>query len=76
MFALHALIFTYIIWQTHTDISFIFFQVYCNEASNRIAENLGALKNSTQLGNFKLMEEISKTVCENENVLQGNPLGL
>lgn len=51
-------------------------KVFCNEASARIALNLGALKNSTQLNNFKSMAEISKTVCENENVLQGNPLGL
>merc|ERR1712110_712981 len=51
-------------------------KVYCNEASQRIALNLGALKNSTQLSNFQMMSEISKTVCENENVLQGNPLGL
>merc|ERR1719433_2013296 len=51
-------------------------KVYCNEASHRVALNLGALKNSAQLGNFKMMSEISKTVCENENVLQGNPLGL
>merc|ERR1711997_208855 len=51
-------------------------KVYCSEASNRIALNLGALKSSTQLGNFKLMAEISKHVCENESTLQGNPLGL
>merc|ERR1719216_264548 len=51
-------------------------KVYCNEASHRVALNLGALKNSAQLSNFKMMSEISKTVCENENVLQGNPLGL
>merc|ERR1719251_242176 len=51
-------------------------KVYCNEASNRVALNLGALKNSAQISNFKMMSEISKTVCENENVLQGNPLGL
>merc|ERR1719238_2271061 len=51
-------------------------KVYCSEASHRVALNLGALKNSAQLGNFKMMSEISKTVCENENVLQGNPLGL
>merc|ERR1711981_1173386 len=51
-------------------------KVYCSEASNRIALNLGALKSSTQLNNFKLMADISKTVCENEDVLQGNPLGL
>lgn len=51
-------------------------KVYCNEASSRIALSLGALKNSTQLNNFKLMADISNTVCENENVLQGNPLGL
>ena len=50
--------------------------MFCNEASARIALNLGALKNSTQLNNFKSMAEISKSVCENENVLQGNALGL
>ena len=38
----------------------IFVQVFCNEASQRIALNLGALKNSTQLSNFKSMAEISK----------------
>merc|ERR1712186_238880 len=51
-------------------------KVYCSEASHRIALNLGALKNSTQLANFKMMSEISKNVCENESALQGNPLGL
>jgi very long chain acyl-CoA dehydrogenase len=51
-------------------------KVYCSEASNRIALNLGALKSSSQLANFKMMSEISKNVCENESTLQGNPLGL
>merc|ERR1711962_1291539 len=51
-------------------------KVFCNEASQRIALNLGALKNSTQLSNFKSMAEISKNVCEAEGVLQGNPLGI
>merc|ERR1711962_1788114 len=51
-------------------------KVFCNEASQRIALNLGALKNSTQLANFKSMAEISKNVCEAEGVLQGNPLGI
>jgi len=37
---------------------------------------LGALKNPTQLSNFKLMAEISRNVCEAEGVLQGNPLGI
>merc|ERR1712136_734823 len=49
-------------------------KVFVNEASQRIALNLGALRNSTQLGNFKSMAEISKNVCEAEGVLQGNPL--
>merc|ERR1712038_1387877 len=51
-------------------------KVFVNEASQRIALNLGALRNSTQLGNFKSMAEISKNVCEAEGVLQGNPLGI
>merc|ERR1712142_935174 len=51
-------------------------KVFCNEASARIALNLGALKNPTQLANFKSMAEISKNVCEAEGVLQGNPLGI
>jgi len=51
-------------------------KVFCNEASQRIALNLGALRNSTQLNNFKSMAEISKNVCEAEGVLQGNPLGI
>merc|ERR1712158_108445 len=51
-------------------------KVFCSEASNRIALNLGALKSSSQLANFKMMSEISKNVCENESALQGNPLGL
>jgi len=51
-------------------------KVYCSEASNRIALNLGALKNSSQLANFKMMSEISEAVCANESALQGNPLGL
>jgi len=51
-------------------------KVYCNEASDRIALNLGALKNPTQLSNFKSMAEISRNVCEAEGVLQGNPLGV
>merc|ERR1719414_2087034 len=51
-------------------------KVFCNEASDRIALNLGALKNATQLSNFKSMAEISRNVCEAEGVLQGNPLGI
>merc|ERR1712198_230810 len=51
-------------------------KVFVNEASNRIALNLGALKNSSQLANFKMMSEISEAVCANESALQGNPLGL
>merc|ERR1719195_2167623 len=51
-------------------------KVYCSEASNRIALNLGALKNSSQLANFKMMSVISEAVCANESALQGNPLGL
>jgi len=51
-------------------------KVFVSEASQRIALNLGALKSSTQLANFKTMAEISKNVCEAEGVLQGNPLGV
>merc|ERR1719266_547281 len=51
-------------------------KVYCGEASARIHLNLGALKDSVQRSNFKNMAEISRTVCANEDVLQGNPLGL
>lgn len=51
-------------------------KVWCNEAYDRICTNLGALKNSTQLNNFKAMSEISKNVCEVVAPVQGNPLGV
>merc|ERR1719219_2041643 len=51
-------------------------KAWSNEANIRIAQNLGALKNPTQLDTFKLMSQISKNVCENNAPVQGNPLGI
>merc|ERR1719350_454584 len=51
-------------------------KAFSNEASLRIADSLGALKNPTQLETFKMMIQISKNVCENNAPVQGNVLGI
>jgi len=51
-------------------------KAYANEANLRIAQNLGALRNPTQLDTFSMMSQISKNVCENSSPVQGNPLGI
>merc|ERR1711894_402492 len=51
-------------------------KAFSNEANLRIAANLGALKNPTQLETFKMMSQISKNVCENNAPVQGNVLGI
>ncbi|TRY78408.1 hypothetical protein TCAL_07844 [Tigriopus californicus] len=51
-------------------------KTYCNEAYDRVLRNLNALKNPTELSNFKSMAEISKGMCESGQAVQGNPLGV
>merc|ERR1739838_656122 len=51
-------------------------KAWSNEANVRIAANLGALKNPTNLDTYKMMSQISKNVCENNAPVQGNPLGI
>ena len=53
----------------------IFFQTYADEASDRIYQNLHALKDPAKLTNFRNMADISKAICENGSTLQINPLG-
>merc|ERR1719266_1962796 len=50
-------------------------KVWCSDAYNRIKVNLDTLTDAHQLENFKTMAEISKNVCSNVAVVQGNPLG-
>lgn len=49
-------------------------KVWCNEASERVAQNLGAIRNSRNLENFRNLSAISKTVCENGGLSHINPL--
>lgn len=51
-------------------------RVWCNEACDRIQLNLTALKSPNQLKNFSTMSEISKEICENGEIIHGNPLGI
>merc|ERR1711935_212006 len=51
-------------------------KAFANEANMRVIQNLGALRNPTQLGTFSMMSQISKNVCENNAPVQGNPLGI
>merc|ERR1712079_329665 len=51
-------------------------KAYANEANFRVAQNLGALRNPTQLDTFSMMSQISKNVCENNSPVQANPLGI
>jgi len=51
-------------------------KAWSNEANARIAANLGALKNPTNLDTYKMMSQISKNVAENNAPVQGNPLGI
>ena len=52
------------------------FQAFANEANIRVIQNLGALRNQTQLDTLSMMSKISKDVCENNAPVQGNPLGI
>lgn len=51
-------------------------KAFANEANIRVIQNLGALRNPTQLDTFSMMSQISKNVCENSAPVQGNPLGI
>jgi len=51
-------------------------KAFANEANIRVIQNLGALRNPTQLDTFSMMSQISKNVCENNAPVQGNPLGI
>ncbi|XP_002736889.1 very long-chain specific acyl-CoA dehydrogenase, mitochondrial-like [Saccoglossus kowalevskii] len=50
-------------------------QVFCNEASVRVAENLMAVRDATNLSNFKKLSQISKDVISHGGVMQQHPLG-
>jgi len=50
-------------------------QVWCNEASQRIQNNLGALSSSLHKDNFSKMSAIAKNLCEHGGFVQPNPLG-
>ncbi|XP_070538054.1 very long-chain specific acyl-CoA dehydrogenase, mitochondrial-like [Ptychodera flava] len=50
-------------------------QVFCNEASDRVAENLSAVKSSTQIGNFEKLSVIAQEVVKKGGVVPEHPLG-
>ncbi|XP_067008647.2 very long-chain specific acyl-CoA dehydrogenase, mitochondrial [Anabrus simplex] len=51
-------------------------QVWCSEASERVAQNLASIRDSNTLNNFTMMSNIAKNLCEAGGVLQKNPLNL
>merc|ERR1719369_161453 len=51
-------------------------KVWCEEAYNRIINNLNELKSAERLSNYKTMSEISKNVCSKNGPVQGGPLGM
>lgn len=49
-------------------------EVWCSEASQRIAQNLGALSSSAHVDNFSKLSTVAKNVCDNGGFVQANPL--
>lgn len=50
-------------------------EVWCNEASQRVAHNLNELRSKRSSSNFKDMASISNAVIERQSVVQQHPLG-
>merc|ERR1719249_293622 len=51
-------------------------KVWCDEAFNRVQDNLNIIRSQDNLDNFKKMSKISETVCERVAPAQGNPLNV
>merc|ERR1719219_2945943 len=51
-------------------------KVWCDEAFNRVQDNLNIIRSQDNLDNFKKMSKISETVCERVAPVQGGPLGM
>merc|ERR1712002_868849 len=51
-------------------------KLWCHEAHRRIMSNLGELKDTEILDNYKAMAKISEAVCGKNEPVQGNPLGV
>jgi len=51
-------------------------KVWCDEAFNRVQDNLNIIRSQDNLDNFKKMSKISETVCERVAPVQGNPLNV
>jgi very long chain acyl-CoA dehydrogenase len=51
-------------------------EVYCSEASDRVANNLMQLKSGKHLDNFTKLNSIAKQMCETGGLVQPNPLNL
>ncbi|XP_067008646.2 very long-chain specific acyl-CoA dehydrogenase, mitochondrial [Anabrus simplex] len=51
-------------------------EVWCSEASDRVARNLESIGNSHVLSNFSKMSSIAKNLCESGQIVQNNPLNL
>lgn len=49
-------------------------KLWCSEASERVAQNLGAVQSSRVLENFSNLSAIAKNVCENGGLTHINPL--
>ncbi|KAJ9584882.1 hypothetical protein L9F63_020782 [Diploptera punctata] len=48
--------------------------VWCNEASQRVMQNLAAIRSPQNLQNFSNLSAIAKNVCENGGLVHINPL--
>uniref|UniRef100_A0A1B6DU68 Very long-chain specific acyl-CoA dehydrogenase, mitochondrial n=1 Tax=Clastoptera arizonana TaxID=38151 RepID=A0A1B6DU68_9HEMI len=51
-------------------------EVWCSEASQRVAQNLGTLNSSSHKDNFSKLSLISKNICDAGGFVQVNPLNL
>ncbi|XP_054268375.1 very long-chain specific acyl-CoA dehydrogenase, mitochondrial [Macrosteles quadrilineatus] len=50
-------------------------QAWCTEASERVAQNLGALTSASHKETYSKMATIAKNICDNGGFVQKNPLG-
>ncbi|XP_022162459.1 very long-chain specific acyl-CoA dehydrogenase, mitochondrial [Myzus persicae] len=58
------------------DYEALLTQVYCSEASDRVASNLLQLKSGKNLDNFSKMSNIAEQMCQSGGLVQPNPLNL
>ncbi|ODM98031.1 Very long-chain specific acyl-CoA dehydrogenase, mitochondrial [Orchesella cincta] len=51
-------------------------KVFCNEAIERVRFNVNGMKAPSSIENYKIMSQISQTICKNGGVAHANPLGI